>query len=372
MTDSIAPMTASSPSPHSPHLELPTTMDAVVLTSEGGPEVLTVDSAPVPSPEPGEVLIQVEYAALNHLDIWIRKGMPSVPKPRIMGADATGDVVAVGDESLNHWLGQRVVVNPGIGCGACRFCARGEQALCDTFTVLGEHRSGTHAGYVCVPVAIVHRAPMHLAGPEAGALGLVYATAWRMLMTRAAVRPGERVVVWGASSGVGAAAIQILSALGVETIATTRNPAKSGALTELGADHVLVGSGVDLVREIKALTSGTGVEVAFDHLGAVGWEASLLVLDKGGRYVTCGATTGASPKAGITRIFWKQLSMLGSTMANYGEFADMLTFIEKNRITPRVDRVFPLGQISEAHERLESAQQIGKIVLAVTGQSTGH
>jgi NADPH2:quinone reductase len=353
------------------------TMRAAVLVDEGEPEsALQVRDEPVPEPGHGQVCVAVSHASLNHLDVWIRKGLPSVPKPRITGADAVGTVDLAGPGSMDVLevrgiaAGDRVVVDPGSSCGACRACADGDTSLCPTFQVLGEHTAGTHADFVIVDATCVHAAPPHLDDPAAAALMLTFATAWRMLFTRACVTPGERVLVWGASSGVGTAALQLCSAAGIETIATTRSEDKVDELRALGADHVIVtGSGDDLgdrvVAEVGRITGDDGIDVAFDHLGKVAWEPSMLALRRGGRYVTCGASTGPMPRAFITRLFWKQLSMLGSTMASRSDVEDMLAFVNRNRIVPRVDRVFDLDDIASAHRHLESAQQIGKVVLRV-------
>lgn len=353
------------------------TMRAAVLVDEGDPDVaLEVRDEPVPEPAIGEARVQVAVASLNHLDVWIRKGLPSVPKPRITGADAVGTLDAVGagaEPALavrGIAVGDRVVVDPGASCGACRACASGETSLCPQFRVLGEHASGTHAEYVVVPVTSVHPAPEHLSDEAAGAFLLTFGTAWRMLFARARVEAGERVLVWGASSGVGTAALQLCAAAGIETIATTRGEDKVDALRELGADHVVVtGSDDDLgervVAAVEELTAGFGVDVAFDHLGKVAWAPSMLALRRGGRYVTCGATTGAMPRAFITRLFWKQLDMLGSTMASRSDVEQLLRFVERHRIDPRVDRSFPLEDVVNAHRWLESGAQVGKVVLRV-------
>jgi NADPH:quinone reductase-like Zn-dependent oxidoreductase len=353
------------------------TMPAAVLVDEGDPDTaLVVRDEPIPEPGVGEVRVRVSHAALNHLDVWIRKGLPSVPKPRITGGDGVGvlDAVGPGAEQLlaarGLALGDRVVLDPGRSCGACRACAGGDTSLCPHFQVLGEHVAGTLAGAVAVPATSVHAAPRHLDDPAAAALLLAHGTAWRMLFARAHVGVHERVLVWGASSGVGAAALQLCAAAGIETIATTRSDDKVAALRELGADHVVVtGSGEDagdrVVAAVEELTAGDGIDVAFDHLGKVAWEPSMLALRRGGRYVTCGASTGPMPRAFITRLFWKQLSMLGSTMASRTDVEDLLAFVRRHEITPRVDTTFDLDRIADAHRHLEAASQVGKVVIRI-------
>ena len=340
-------------------------MRAVVLVEEGEPEVLTVQEVPVPVPGAGEVLVRVQHAALNHLDVWTRKGMPSVPKPRVMGADAAGTVAAVGS-GVDRWAaGEPVLLDPSITCGRCRQCMAGETVFCPQFAILGEHVAGTHAEYVVVPDANVHRVPDHLDGPAAASLPLAFATAWRMICTRAQARPGERMLVWGASSGVGSAALQLAAVLGIETIATSRSDDKLEELRALGAAHAVNSEREDVAAAVAEITRGEGVEVVFDHLGDVPWKPSFTALARGGRYVTCGATTGANPKALITRIFWKQLTVLGSTMASKRDFAEMLRFVRSQGIVPRVDRVFALEDVAAAHRYLETAGQVGKVALRV-------
>lgn len=353
------------------------TMRAAVLVAEGDPhDAIVVRDEQVPSVDAGGVRVRLTHASLNHLDLWIRTGMPSVPKPRIMGADGVG---VIDDASLTSSMflrargfaiGDRVVLDPGIACDGCAGCATGDSALCDRFQVLGEHVAGTHAGAVIVPAANVHRVPAHLDDAQAAALMLAFGTAWRMLFTRAQARPGDHVIVWGASSGVGSAALQLCAAAGIRTLATTRGEHKVQELRDLGADEVVVtGTGEDAGRAVTvaaaAWTAGRGVDVAFDHLGDAAWLPSMRALRKGGRYVTCGATTGAMPAANITRLFWKQLSMLGSTMASRDDMAAMLAFVAEHRITPRVDRVFTLDEIADAHCYLEASSQVGKVVLDV-------
>lgn len=340
-------------------------MRAVVLEAEGEADVLHVRQVAVPEPARGDVRVAVSHTSLNHLDIWIRKGMPSVPKPRVMGADATGVVECVGEEVDPALVGSRVLLNPSVTCGRCSYCRAGDSAFCDHFQVLGEHRSGTHAEFVVVPRENVYTVPDHLTDAEAAALPLVFVTAWRMIRTRAKTMPGERMLVWGASAGVGTAALQLAAAMGIETIATSRTASKLQVCRELGANHTIDTSDTDVASAVRELTGGRGVEVVFDHLGEVAWQPSLRSLAKGGRYVTCGVTTGANPKASLSRIFWKQLTILGSTMGSHSDFDAMLRFVALTGIRPRVDRTFALDAIRDAHRHLEAAEQVGKVVLQV-------
>ncbi len=343
--------------------ELPESMIAAVLIADGGPECIEIQQVQRPHPAAGEVLVRVQHASLNHLDIWTRRGMPSVPKPRILGADAVGIVAAVGHGVSADLIGSRVLIDPGLSCGRCASCRRGATTLCPSFGVLGEHCDGTHAEFVSVPARNLHAVPDHLDGPAAAALALTWGTAWRMTMVRAAVRPGETVLVWAGSSGVGAAAISLMSAIGVRVITTTRSADKLERLQALGATETLVGTPESLVDDIRRLCPPEGIHAVIDHLGDASWAPSLSLLCKGGRLVTCGATTGPRPAALLTRIFWKQLSILGSTMADSGDVADMLRFVSTRKLSPAVDRQFALRDAAEAHSWLESAAQVGKVVL---------
>lgn len=352
-------------------------MRAAVLVAEGEPNTaIEVRDEPRPSVSEDAVLVRVHCASLNHLDLWIRTGRPSVPKPRIMGADAAGVIADAGAGARGVLaragldIGDRVIVDPGLPCGACAGCRSGDTALCESFRVLGEHTDGTHAQYVVVPALNVHRAPAHLDDAQAAALPLVFGTAWRMLFTRARVRAPERVFVWGASAGVGSAALQLCAHAGIETMASTRSAGKAEQLEALGAAKVVVTPDPDDAGRAAAdaaaqWTGGRGVDVVFDHLGASAWEPSMRMLRRGGRYVTCGATTGSAPSAHITRLFWKQLSMLGSTMASRSDISDMLEFVRQHEITPRVDRAFALDDVVAAHQYLEASEQVGKVVLDV-------
>lgn len=340
-------------------------MRAVVLREEGDPSVLRVEHVPIPTPGPDEIRVRLSHASLNHLDLWIRKGMPSVERPRVMGADGAGIVDAIGPGTEPISIGYRAVIDPSITCGRCRHCLAGNTVYCPDFSVLGEHRAGTHAEYVIVPAVNVHPTPSHLSDLHAGALPLAFATAWRMIVSRAQARPGESMLIWGASSGVGCAAIQIARHLGIQTIATSRSARKLDRLTQLGADHVIDSSETDVVAAVRSIVGRDGLDIVFDHLGDVAWKPSMVLLGPGGRFVTCGATTGANPPVGITRLFWKGLTVLGSTMATKADFADMLSFVSRFEIEPLVDASYDLDEIVAAHEHMERAGQIGKIVLSI-------
>jgi NADPH:quinone reductase-like Zn-dependent oxidoreductase len=322
---------------------------AIRIHEDGGPEVLRYEDVPDPEPKPGEVLISLRAASLNHLDLWIRKGLPSVPKPRILGADGAGLVVS-GD---GYAEGERVVVNPGLDHGAGRI------------SVVGEHFDGTHAELIALPREQVYPIPAGLSFEEAAAFPLVFETAYRMLVTRAALRDGETVFVWGIGSGVATAALQIAKALGARVIVTSSSDEKLARARDLGADETINHSDDDVKARMKELTDGRGADVVVEHVGDATWRTSLDVAAQGGRIVVCGATTGPNPPAGLHRVWWKQLSILGSTMGTKDDFEGAYGLVADGRARPVVDSIFPLSEARAAHERLEAGDQLGKIVLQI-------
>ncbi len=324
-------------------------MKALRIHEDGGPEVLRLDEVENPVAGPGEVLIRLKAASLNHLDIWLRQGLPSVPKPRILGADGAGLVEAVGEGVDEFELGQRVVLNPGLRNGA---------------EIVGEHRDGTHAELIAIPRENVHPIPEELSFEEAAAFPLVYETAYRMLVTRAGLREGEWVLVWGIGSGVGSAAFLIAKALGARVVVTSSDDGKLERARELGADETVNHESGDVVSVVKEATEG-GPHVVVEHVGEATWKTSLQVARTGGRIAVCGATSGPNPPANLHRIFWKQLSILGSTMGTAEDFAGVYELVASGRVKPLVDRVFPLDEAAEAHRHLESGKQFGKVVLTI-------
>ena len=317
-------------------------MKAIRIHEDGGPEVLRYEDVPDPEPGDGEVLVELRAASLNHLDVWVRKGLPSVPKPRILGADGAG-VIAGTDE--------RVVINPGIEHGG-------------RISVLGEHMNGTHAELVAVPRAYVHPIPDGLSFEEAAAFPLVFETAYRMLVTKARVEPGEWVLAWGIGSGVSTAALQIAKALGARVVVTSSSDAKLERARELGADEALNHETEDVPARVKDITGG-GAHVVIEHVGAATWARSLNAARQDGRVVVCGATSGPNPPAGLHRIWWKQLVIYGSTMGTRADFQGAYDLIAAGRARPVLDEVFPLAEIAAAHERLERGEQLGKIILRI-------
>lgn len=325
-------------------------MKAVRIHEDGGPEVLRYEDAPDPSPGPGEVLVRLAAASLNHLDLWLRRGLPSVPKPRILGADGAGVVEALGEGVTGLRPGQEVVLNPGLDDGA---------------HIIGEHCDGTHAELIAVPAEYVHPKPEHLDLVEAAAFPLVYETAYRMLVTRGQLQPGEWVLCWGIGSGVGSAAFVLAKALGARVVATSGSDAKLKRVRELGADATVNHATGDVAAEVKRVTEGHGVDVVVEHVGEATWRTSLSVAAQHGRIAVCGATSGPNPPAGLNRIWWKHLTILGSTMATRDDFAGLLALMRERRLRPLVDRVFPLREAAEAHRYLEEGRQLGKVVLSI-------
>jgi NADPH:quinone reductase-like Zn-dependent oxidoreductase len=329
-------------------------LKAIRIHEDGGPEVLRYEDAPDPSPGPGEVLIELRAASLNHLDLWVRKGLPSVPKPRILGADGAGVVCGLGAGVDGLAVGDRVVLNPGLEHG-------------DRITVVGEHMDGTHAELIAVPAANVHPLVDGLSFEEAAAFPLVFETAYRMLVTRARLEPGEWVLVWGVGGGVATAALSIAKALGASVLATSSSDAKLERARGLGADATVNHETGDVRAAVKSVTGGLGIDVVVEHVGEATWATSLAVARQGGRVVVCGATTGPNPPAQLHRIWWKQLDVHGSTMGTRADFEGAYELVASGRARPVVDRVFPLAEARAAHERLEAGDQFGKVVLAIPG-----
>lgn len=328
-------------------------MLAARIHEDGGPEVLRVEEVPDPVAGRGQVLVRLRAASLNHLDIWVRKGLPSVPKPRILGADGAGVVEALGDGVEGLELGQRVVLNPGMEHG-------------DVITVIGEHCDGTHAELIAVDDAQVFPLDDSLSFEVAAAFPLVYETAYRMLVTRAAVQEGEWALIWGIGGGVGTAAFEICRALGVRTIVTSGSDDKLARAVEWGADVAVNHAKADVVAAVRETTGG-GVDLVVETVGEATWARSLAAVRPAGRVVVCGATTGPNPPAQLHRFWWKQLTVLGSTMGTRDDFLGAYDLVRSGRAAVHVDRVFPLAEIAAAHERLEAGEQLGKIVLSIPG-----
>jgi NADPH:quinone reductase-like Zn-dependent oxidoreductase len=323
-------------------------MKAIRIHEDGGPEVLRYEDAPDPVPGRGQVLIELRAASLNHLDVWIRKGLPSVPKPRILGADGAGVVVS----GEGFAPGDRVVINPGLDHGDGRI------------TVVGEHTDGTHAELIALPREQVYPLPDSLDFEAAAAFPLVFETAYRMLVTKAQLQEGEWVLTWGIGSGVSTAVLAIAKAMGAQVVVTSSTVDKLARARELGADAALNHETDDVPAAVKELTGG-GAHVVVEHVGEATWKRSLDAARAAGRICVCGATTGPNPPANLHRLWWKQLTVYGSTMGTKEDFEGVYDLVTSERAVPIVDRTFPLAEAAAAHERLEAGEQLGKIVLSI-------
>jgi NADPH2:quinone reductase len=338
-------------------------MKAVFFQKHGGNEVLEYGERPTPEAGAGEVRVSIRAAALNHLDLFVRDGLPGVPLPQIPGADGAGVVDALGTGVEGLAPGDRVLLQPGLYCNACEFCRAGEQSLCVTFKILGEHVPGTFAEFVVAPARNVFPVPEGLSFEQAAAFPLVYQTAWRMVVTRGEVRPGQTVLIHGAGGGAGGAALDVARLVGARVFATTSGKEKAKRLAEAGAEVVIDYGVQDVAKEIRGLTGKRGVDVVIDSVGEKTWMTSLKCAAKGGRIVTCGATTGPNPKEELRLVFWNQLSILGATMANDREFRAMLSAVSAGKLTARIDSTFAFSRAKEAYEHLEKGDHQGKVVL---------
>jgi NADPH:quinone reductase-like Zn-dependent oxidoreductase len=338
-------------------------MDAVVLREHGGPEVLRREQIDRPEPGPCQVRIEVKAVALNHLDVWVRRGGPAfrLDYPHLLGSEVAGVVDALGPGVSKLEVGARAVVSPGISCGRCAACLGGRDNLCRDYSILGEHRSGGYGQYLVVPQENVAPYPGDLGFAEAAAALLTFQTAWQMLVDKAAVRPGEVVLVHAAGSGVGVAAIQIARLFGARVVATAGGADKLERARELGAEHVIDHRENDFVTELKRL--GLRPDVVFEHVGADVFTRSIKAIKAGGRLVTCGATAGFEPKVDLRHVFFRQISILGSTMGSKGTLLEVLEHVAAGRLRPVVDRVMPLAEAAAAHRLIEERRVFGKIVL---------
>ncbi|MFN8499587.1 MAG: zinc-binding dehydrogenase [Anaerolineae bacterium] len=342
-------------------------MRAAVFYEHGGLDKLSIADVPTPTPGPDDVLVRVKAVALNHLDLFVREGIPGLKltMPHIGGSDIAGVVESVGANVAGLAAGQRVLINPSLWCGKCEACIRGDHSLCDTFGILGEHSPGGLAEFISVPARNVLPIPDSLSFVEAAAVPLVYQTAWRALMTQAALRAGETVLILGASGGGASAAIQIAKLAGAYIYAVTSSEQKAAAARALGADETIDRTTSDFSREIWGRTKRRGVDVVLENTGAATWKGSLRAVRKGGRIVTYGATTGPMGETDIRVIFWKQPFIIGSTMASQSEFNAVMNLVFQGRLKPVIDRVMPLDDVVEAQRSLAAGEQFGKIVLTV-------
>lgn len=342
-------------------------MRAVFLTGHGGNEVVAVGQRPEPQRRPGEVLVRLRAATVNRVDLYMRDSGAGITHrlPQIMGVDGAGEVVALdADEPLLR-VGQPVVLHPGIGCGRCEFCLRGDDVLCTAMKLLGEHRDGCFAELVSLPARNVFAQPPGLDAAQAAALGVNHLTAWRMLFTQARLQAHETVLVFGIGGGVSLAALQLAKAAGARVLVTSRDAGKLQQARALGADGAVHSATQDIARSVLDLTGGRGVDVVIENVGAAVWSAALKSLVRGGRLVTCGATSGDQPGADLRRLFIRQLQVMGSTLGTLAEFGDLLQFVARHRLQPVIDSHHALDEAHAALSRLESGQQFGKVALTI-------
>jgi NADPH:quinone reductase-like Zn-dependent oxidoreductase len=343
-------------------------MRAAFIREFGGPEKIQVGELPEPEPGPGEVLVRVKAAALNHLDVWVRRGRPgaALENPLVVGSDAAGTIERAGPGVAGLSRGTEVVVNPGLSCGRCEFCRRGAHSECPEFKLLGFQRPGTCAEFVVVPAQNVEPKPRDLMWEEAAALPLSHLTAFHMLFERARFVPGETVLIHGIGGGVSLAALQWVRAAGGTAIVTSSSDEKLGRAEELGARFgVNYKTHADVAGEVRRHTGGRGVDVAFDTAGAVTLPISLAAVRRGGRIVTCGVTSGADATLNLQQLYWNHISLLGSTMGSQEDFRRMLRVVAETRMKPVLDRVYPLNRYAEAARRMEEAAQFGKLVVTI-------
>lgn len=341
--------------------------EGMVMNRTGGPEVLERQTFELAEPGARQVRVRVRAVALNHLDIWTRKGLPHVKYdfPHRFGADIAGVVEAVGSGVTTAKVGDEVVLNPGVSCGACEKCLLGQDALCRSYHILGESTQGGSARHIVVPDANLLPKPKRLSFTQAAAIPLTFLTAWQMVVRKAEVRPGQTVLVQAAGSGVSSAAIQIAKMLGARVITTTSTDEKAERAKALGADHVINYTTEDFVAVTRKLTDKKGVDVVIDHVGGDVLAKSIVAAAWGGRVVTCGATAGFTPTIDLRHVFFRQVELLGSTMGPKGDLFGILRLVEEGRLSPVVDRVLPLWSAVEAHRLLEERKAFGKVVLEV-------
>ena len=344
-------------------------MKALVLNAYGGIEHLAVDDIPRPSiTEPDQVLLRMHRAALNHLDLWVLKGLPGIEHtfPHVMVGDGAGVGAEVGAAVDHVGVGDRVMINPGVSCHQCDMCRAGEHSLCVRYQLLGEHLSGTAAEYVVVPARNCAPVPDGMPWDQAAGFSLVNLTAWRLLTTRGRIASGETILLWGIGGGVAQAALQIAKLHGARTIVTSSSDSKLARAEELGADH-LVNHQVDVVKEVRRLTGKRGVDLVLDSVGEATWERSLRCLAPRGRLLTCGGTSGPIVSTDLRRLFWFQYDIMGSTMGSHSEYQEVVGLAAQGKLWPVVDRTFPLEEGARAFERLQDADHFGKVVIDISG-----
>ncbi len=338
-------------------------MKAVRIQKHGGVNVLNWEECPDVSPHAGQVKVKIKAAAMNHLDIWVRKGLPGLPLPMILGSDGAGVISEVGEGVTGFSEGDPVIIQPLSYCGTCRFCQTGRENYCISIGIYGEHKDGTQCENMVIQADHVRPKPEQLSFEAAAAFSLTAQTAYAMLVRRAKIQSGETVFIWGAGSGVGSMAIQIAKVKGCTVITSAGNDEKVALGKSLGADSVINYQKENVSKQVKAFTNGNGVDVVFEHVGPATWDTSLKILGKGGRLVTCGATTGPKVDIDLRHMFFKQQSIMGSTMGDVAAFEDSIRLVSEGRVRPVIDKVFAMSEIRHAHEYLEKGEQVGKVIL---------
>lgn len=342
-------------------------MKAILFREHGGPDKLLLEEIPQPEIGPSDVLVRVRTAALNHLDLWLRKGLPNVklPMPHVGGCEGAGEVAKVGS-AVNHVReGDRVMITPGWSCGRCEYCLNNFDSMCLSYGMLGVRRPGTLAEYISVPAETLYPLPETLSFEESASIPLVFLTAWHMLVSRAGVRPGEDVLVQAAGSGVGIAAVQIAKLLGARVFATASTNEKLEKAKALGADILINYKEKDFAEEIRRITAKRGVDIIIEHTGQENWDKNILSLARCGRLVTCGATSGPDAKLDLRYIYSRHLNILGSYMGSKRDLLEMLRFVREGRLKPVIDSVFPLSETRAAQQKMEERNVFGKIVITV-------
>ena len=344
-------------------------MKACVLDEHGGREKLQIRDVADPEPGPGQVLVRVRAVALNHLDIWVREGLPHLrlDYPHILGSDIAGEVEGWGPGVGGLEKGQKVLLQPAVSCEQCPACLSGRDNLCRSYAILGENTRGGYAELIAVPRSSILPFPGSLSFEQAACIPLTFQTAWQMAVRRAGVKAGQTVLVHGAGSGVTVAAVQICKVLGATVIVTSTSAGKLERIAGLGADHTILSTEQKVSKQVKSLTAGRGADVVLDHVGEPLWAESLGSLAWGGTIATCGATGGPKVTVDLRQVFFKQIALCGSTMGRKGDLLEVLPLVEAGRLEPVLDRTYPLEEAAPAHERLEAGEQFGKIVIVVEG-----
>ncbi|MFX1337200.1 MAG: zinc-binding dehydrogenase [Promethearchaeota archaeon] len=345
-------------------------MKAAFINEHGGLEKIQIGEVEVPEVGPNDVLIETKFGALNHLDLFVIRGMPglTLSMPHVIGADGSGIIKEVGSEVSTVSKGDNITLNPGLSCGKCKMCLSGQQVLCKQFSILGEANWGTFARYIKIPEVNVLKIPKDYPFDKAAAAPLTFLTAWRMLTTQAKIKHDEFVFIHGAGGGVSSAAIQIAKYFGAKVIATTSSPEKIEKAKDLGADHVInYKETKDYTKYVfTELTDRQGIDIVIDNVGQATFQTSIQLLRPGGRLITCGVTSGPFTKINVTNIFWKHLEIKGSTMANQGDFREVMELVLKGRLNPIIDKVYPLEKVREAEQYLSEGNQFGKVLIDIS------